>query len=183
MKTSVPQADRWPIHARISALITPDSFDFADRRAYKVAIREQAPTEPPRTYTTRPRHHGQLVTPDEAQPAAPALIFSLVCLAAMPTDGAPPFECRAVMHPNQTQLKEPKMPNTLVIDTSKYAIYVRVLQGQGDGTLVTIDSHGHIHVGPGDPAGLRDKIQAAVKQIQAGADAFNAAVANQHIAA
>jgi hypothetical protein len=87
------------------------------------------------------------------------------------------------MHSNQIQFKEPKMPNTLVIDSSKYAIYVRVLQGQGDGTLVTIDSHGHIHVGPGDPAGLREKLQAAVKQIEAGADAFNAVMAGNRVAA
>jgi len=75
------------------------------------------------------------------------------------------------------------MPNTLVIDSAKYAIYVRVLQGQGDGPLVTIDNQGHIHVGGGDPGPLRDRLQAAVKQIQAGADAFHAAVANQHVAA
>jgi len=74
------------------------------------------------------------------------------------------------------------MPNTLVIDSSKYAIYVKVLQGQGDGTLVTIDSQGHIHVGPGDPAGLREKLQAAVKQIEAGAEAFNTAMAGRRAA-
>ena len=32
------------------------------------------------------------------------------------------------------------MSNTLVINSSKYAIYVRVLAGQGDGTLVTVDA-------------------------------------------
>ena len=75
------------------------------------------------------------------------------------------------------------MPNTLVIDSSKYAIYVKVLQGQGDGTLVTVDSHGHIHIGPGDPAGLHEKLQAAVRQIEAGAEAFNAAMAGKRTAA
>lgn len=68
-------------------------------------------------------------------------------------------------------------PNSLVIDSSKYAIYVKVLAGQGDGTLVTVDSHGHIHVGGGDPAGLRDKLQAAIRQIEAGVESFNAAMA------
>jgi hypothetical protein len=71
------------------------------------------------------------------------------------------------------------MPNTLVIDSSKYAIYVRVLAGEGDGPLVTIDSHGHIHVGGGDPGPMREKLQAAARQIEAGADAFNAAIAGQ----
>ena len=74
------------------------------------------------------------------------------------------------------------MPNTLVVDSSKYAIYVRVLQGQGDGTLVTIDSHGHIHVGGGDPGPLRDKLQAAARQIEAGVESFNAAMANRRAA-
>jgi hypothetical protein len=72
------------------------------------------------------------------------------------------------------------MPNTLVIDSSKYAIYVRVLTGQADGPLVTIDANGHIHIGPGgpgDPTGVSEKVQAAARQIQAGADAFHAAMA------
>ena len=75
------------------------------------------------------------------------------------------------------------MPNTLLIDTSKYAIYVKVLAGQGDGTLVTIDANGHIHVGGGDPGPLRDKLQAAAKQIEAGVTAFGTAMAGQKQAA
>lgn len=75
------------------------------------------------------------------------------------------------------------MPNTLLIDTSKYAIYVRVLAGQGDGPLVTIDANGHIHVGGGDPGPLRDKLQAAAKQIEAGVAAFGTAMADQKRAA
>lgn len=67
------------------------------------------------------------------------------------------------------------MSHSLIIDTRKFAIYVKVLAGQGDGTLVTIDSHGRIHVGGGDPGPLRDRIQAAAKQIEAGAAAFQAA--------
>jgi hypothetical protein len=75
------------------------------------------------------------------------------------------------------------MPNTLLIDSSKYSIYVRVLAGEGDGTLVTIDARGHIHVGGGDPGPLRDKLQAAAKQIEAGVGAFGAAMAGQKAAA
>lgn len=71
------------------------------------------------------------------------------------------------------------MSNTLLINTSKYAIYVRVLAGEGDGPLVTIDANGHIHVGGGDPGVLRDKLQAAAKQIDAGITAFGTAMAGQ----
>ena len=67
------------------------------------------------------------------------------------------------------------MSHSLLIDSSKYAIYVKVLAGQGDGPLVTIDSHGHIHVGGGDPGPLRERIQQAIKQLEAGAAAFQAA--------
>lgn len=69
------------------------------------------------------------------------------------------------------------MPNTLVINSSKYAIYVRVLAGQGDGTLVTVDAQGHIHIGPNDPGPLATKLQASIKQIEAGVEAFNTAMA------
>ena len=75
------------------------------------------------------------------------------------------------------------MPNTLVINSSKYAIYVRVLAGQGDGPLVTVDSQGHIHIGPSDPGPLATKLQASIKQIEAGVEAFNAVMANQKAAA
>ena len=71
------------------------------------------------------------------------------------------------------------MPNTLLINSSKYAIYVRVLAGQGDGPLVTVDSHGHIHIGPSDPGPLADKLQASIRQIEAGVEAFNTAMASQ----
>ena len=67
------------------------------------------------------------------------------------------------------------MSHSLLIDSRKYAIYVKVLEGQGDGPLVTIDQHGHIHVGGGDPGPLRERIQQAVKQIEAGVAAFQAA--------
>ena len=70
------------------------------------------------------------------------------------------------------------MPNTLLINSSKYAMYVRVLAGQGDGPLVTVDSQGHIHItGPGDPAALQAKLQAAVRQIEAGVEAFSSTMA------
>jgi hypothetical protein len=71
------------------------------------------------------------------------------------------------------------MPNTLLINSSKYAIYVRVLAGQGDGPLVTLDSHGHIHIGPNDPGPAADKLQASIRQIEAGVEAFNTAMASQ----
>ena len=67
------------------------------------------------------------------------------------------------------------MSHSLLIDSTKYAIYVKVLAGKGDGPLVTIDSHGRIHVGGGDPGPLREHIQEAVRQIEAGAAAFQAA--------
>jgi len=68
------------------------------------------------------------------------------------------------------------MPHSLLIDSRKYAIYVRVLEGQGDGPLVTVDQHGHIHVVGADSGPLRERIQHAIKQIEAGAAAFQAAI-------
>ena len=73
------------------------------------------------------------------------------------------------------------MPATLVINSNKYAIYVRVLAGQGDGPLITIDANGRIHVDHGDPGPLRERLQAAVHQIEAGVGAFQAATAG-HVA-
>jgi hypothetical protein len=67
------------------------------------------------------------------------------------------------------------MAHSLLVESDKYAIYVKVLAGQGDGPLVTIDSHGHIRVSGGDPGPLRERIQHAVKQIESGAAAFQAA--------
>ena len=72
----------------------------------------------------------------------------------------------------------------LLIDTSKYAIYVKVLAGQGDGPLVTIDANGHIHVGGGDPGPLRDKLQAAPpSRSRPASPAFGSAMAGQKQAA
>jgi hypothetical protein len=66
----------------------------------------------------------------------------------------------------------------LFINSKKYEISVRVLAGEGDGTLIYIDNHGHLHVvGGGDPQIDREKIQAATKQIEAGAAAFAVATA------
>jgi hypothetical protein len=64
--------------------------------------------------------------------------------------------------------------SSLVINSSKYAIYVRVLGGQGDGPLITVDAQGHIHV-VGDPGPLPDRVAAAVRQIEIGAAEFQAA--------
>jgi hypothetical protein len=65
---------------------------------------------------------------------------------------------------------------SLLINSKKFEISVRVLQGEGDGTLVYIDANGVLHVvGGGDPRIDREKVTAAVKQIEAGASAFQAA--------
>ena len=65
---------------------------------------------------------------------------------------------------------------SLVIDSRKYSIYVRVLEGEADGPLVYIDARGHIHVGGGDPGPLKERLQTAVGQIEAGVAAFQTAV-------
>jgi hypothetical protein len=70
------------------------------------------------------------------------------------------------------------MPTALVIDSHRYAIYVRVLAGEGDGPLIYVDAHGHIHVvGGGDPGPLRERLTAGVKQIEAGVTAIHEVVA------
>lgn len=65
------------------------------------------------------------------------------------------------------------MPNVL-IDSRKYAIYVRVLAGEGDGTLIYVDARGHIHVvnGGGDPVVLKERLAAGLKQVEAGVNAI-----------
>jgi hypothetical protein len=69
------------------------------------------------------------------------------------------------------------MAGSLVLNLEKYSIFVRVLAGEGDGTLIYVDARGHIHVvgGGGDPLQQREKLQAAVKQIEAGVTAFHTA--------
>jgi hypothetical protein len=66
---------------------------------------------------------------------------------------------------------------SLFINTKQYEISVRVIQGQGDGTLIYWDPNGVLHVIPdgGDPRIDRARLTAAVKQIEAGAAAFHAA--------
>jgi hypothetical protein len=62
---------------------------------------------------------------------------------------------------------------SLLINSKKYEISVRVLAGEGDGTLIYLDNHGVVHVvGGGDPLIDREKVLAATKQIEAGAAAF-----------
>jgi hypothetical protein len=64
-----------------------------------------------------------------------------------------------------------------VIDSRKYSISVKVLSGEGDGTLIYVDHLGHIHiVGPGDPGPLRDRLATGVKQIEAGVAAVHEAI-------
>jgi hypothetical protein len=65
----------------------------------------------------------------------------------------------------------------LFINSKKYEISVRVLAGEGDGTLIYIDNRGHLHVVGGDPQIDREKVLAATKQIEAGAAAFGVATA------
>lgn len=74
------------------------------------------------------------------------------------------------------------MNPTLVFNSSRFLLYVKVIGGQGDGPIVTIDAHGHIRVVP-DPRPLSnaelEKVEAAAKQLTAGVAAFQAAVAQQ----
>ena len=76
------------------------------------------------------------------------------------------------------------MNPTLVFNSSRFLLYVKVIGGLGDGPIITIDGHG-IHVVP-DPRPLSgvelEKVQAAAKQLTAGVAAFQAAVA-QHTGA
>ena len=64
------------------------------------------------------------------------------------------------------------MSGSFVMESRTFSIYVKVLQGEGDGTLVYIDPQGHIHVGGGDPGPLRQQIAAAAKQLEAGVGAL-----------
>ena len=65
----------------------------------------------------------------------------------------------------------------LFIQSKKYEISVRILGGEGDGTIVYLDHKGVINVvGGGDPRVDREKVQAAAKQIEAGAASFEAAM-------
>jgi hypothetical protein len=68
------------------------------------------------------------------------------------------------------------MPNSLIIGLRKYAVYVKILAGQGDGPLIYVDEHGNMEVGDGDPGPLTQRLQAAVKQIEAGVGALHEAV-------
>jgi hypothetical protein len=70
------------------------------------------------------------------------------------------------------------MANSLVIDTSKYVLYARILAGTADGPLIWVDSQGRIHVGGGDPGPLRERLQSAIKQIETGMAAVQEAVAS-----
>jgi hypothetical protein len=69
------------------------------------------------------------------------------------------------------------MASSLLINSKKYAISVTVFAGEGDGTLIYRDASGHFHhVGP-DPGPLTEKINAAIKHIEAGVTEFQAVVA------
>ena len=68
------------------------------------------------------------------------------------------------------------MPNSLIIGLREYAVYVKILAGQGDGPHIYVDEHGHIEVSGGDPGPLTHRLQAAVRQIEAGVGAIHEAV-------
>ncbi len=76
------------------------------------------------------------------------------------------------------------MNPTLVLNSSHFLLYVKVIGGQGDGPIITIDGHGiRIIPDPRPLSGLElEKVQAAAKQITAGVTAFQAAV-SQHTGA
>ena len=69
------------------------------------------------------------------------------------------------------------MGNNLLIDSKKYSISVTVITGQGDGTLIYRDASGHIHVVGPEPGIMREKIAAAIKQIELGVNEFAEATA------
>ena len=68
------------------------------------------------------------------------------------------------------------MPNSLIIGLDSYAVYVKILAGLGDGPPIYVDEHGHIEVGGGDHGPLTQRLQAAVKQIEAGVATIHEAV-------
>ena len=81
----------------------------------------------------------------------------------------------ALMAVTATQGKT-AVPNSLIIGLRKYAVYVKILAAQGDGPLIYVDEDGNIEVRDGDPGPLTQRLQAAVKQIEAGVGALHEAV-------
>jgi hypothetical protein len=47
-----------------------------------------------------------------------------------------------------------RLPNLVQI-SERYALFVTVIAGQAGGPLITIDSHGHIHIQPTSPDSRR----------------------------
>jgi len=68
------------------------------------------------------------------------------------------------------------MPNSLIIGLRKYAVYVKILAGQGEGPPIYVDEDGRIEVGGGDAGPLTQCLQATVTQIEAGLGAIHEAV-------
>jgi hypothetical protein len=72
------------------------------------------------------------------------------------------------------------MGSSVLLRSKDFEAYVTVLAGEGDGTLITIDARGHIHVipdpRPGIDEALADELHAAATEIAGGARAFAAAI-------
>ena len=68
------------------------------------------------------------------------------------------------------------MPNSLIIGLRKYAVYVKIPAGQGDGPLIYVNEDGQIEVSGGDPGPLTQRLQAAVQQIETGVGAIHEAI-------
>jgi hypothetical protein len=67
------------------------------------------------------------------------------------------------------------MGSSLIVKAKQYEIYVTIIAGEGDGDLIYRDANGRIHhIGP-DPGPLTEKINASIKNIEAGVAQFAAA--------
>ncbi|MDQ6775743.1 MAG: hypothetical protein M3071_05850 [Actinomycetota bacterium] len=72
------------------------------------------------------------------------------------------------------------MGNSVVFRHRDFEAYVTVLAGEGDGPLIYIDPHGHIHIVPDPRPGVDEKVagelRAAAEEIAGGARSFAAAM-------
>ncbi|MDQ6806891.1 MAG: hypothetical protein M3065_18465 [Actinomycetota bacterium] len=70
--------------------------------------------------------------------------------------------------------------SAVVFRRREFEAYVSVIAGEGDGTLITIDQHGHIHITP-DPRpeldeAIAGELRAGAEEIAGGARSFAAAI-------
>jgi hypothetical protein len=71
-------------------------------------------------------------------------------------------------HPPELRQKAGNpMPNLLMLG-KQYEAYVTVLEGQAGGTLIYLDSHGHLHVVPTSPDSRRvaEELEPELKALQ-----------------